>query len=429
MVGILKNSKQIKVYFAFLLFLFFPLRESFAFSPANQTFIRFGDLLISASIIIYLLCPKQLKSKAPVSNALLIFMLYALVFGVFFASIFEMSYAIKFLLKGFGTVFFLRILEKVNIKVGPLFFDKLFFYTICITVVLCALQLLGYTIEGLKFLPYTATLYGLPRLNGTASEPGFLVPLIAPCYAYYLYKYKEHPFLLAISVLILLFTNSSFGYVAIAFVLVAMFFQMKGKAKLKYASKGIPIFCIALVGCLFLFPKLTNTIEMSAKKILAFGSSSTADMDWSAAERFENRLAGFRGYYELPLENKIMGGGLGTAQHFSEKYVVAHFTSEECGIAYLGVLLNLGIVGIVLLIFLFYRMRKYSDNNVVSKDLFLSIVIQAVQFFIIAGMWIYLFWFDIGLLILAYKNRANLAGEQTLKLHYKGSQLLENNDD
>lgn len=405
MFGILKNNNALSSYILAALFICFPLREALAYAPVSLNFyIRGGDILLFMAPFLYFVSIKNKEKNAPLSNIMMFFTAYSLLVGCVLGSYVDSSYAWKFVVKAFCIAMLLRLVEKNEFQIGPRFFDKLFKYVVLLQVPFMILQFLGYTIWGGHLVEYNKISFDALRFCGTASEPGFLIPLLTPCYYYYMCKLREHRYLFVLTLAMLVMSTSSYGYFVIVGVPSVYLLQQRHNKFKIILGMAVAIFFLS-IGLYILAPQIFHNVLSSAQKVMAYGTNNLADMDWSAAERFENRVAGIRGFKELTTVEQLLGGGLGTAKYFAERYVLYHLPSEECGIAYLGLLLNLGVLGIMVFSYLYYRIYKYRTNNVYSNTFLVGVFFQAIQFGIIAGVWVYLFWFELAFLILIYNNR------------------------
>ena len=401
MTEIIQKKGSLVLYFILITF---PLREAIAYSSNGTSFIRVGEVLFLFSPFIYIFGRKTDGIKSGVSNYCILLAMYSIVFGLCFASHLDSTYAYTFIARCIAITFFIKICEKLDFNVSPSFFEKLFKYTIIVEAILCSFQLTGHTLIGLKVLPYDSFIGLVPRLSGTASEPGFLIPVLSPSLYYFLSTYRYNKFWFWLTLLFMILSTSSFAYPIILFIFLYNAFNKSKSKAMKLAISYSILFFVAVIILITLSPSASDFVDYSINKILAFGSGSQDDMDYSGMERTVNRIAGFDGFVNMSVIEKFIGGGFGTALYYSEKYVVSYGTSNECGIAYLGMLLNLGILGLSILFALFKKVHKLKTKCIISTAIYIGFIVQAIQFLIITNIWIYFFWFEIGLLIILKRN-------------------------
>lgn len=409
------EDRKVK-YFIYLLFLVLPLRESFALMIGESTPMRFGEILMSICPILYYVYRDEYECKNnSISNVLFVFLLYSFIVGVFFAEHIQYSFAVKYFIRGFLFLFLIRIAENKYITIPDNYFVLLFKYTVVIELVFCVMQIMGITLLFGKLLPYEASVtFGFKRLSGTASEPGYLIPIITPCIYFFISDFKKYRIWAILSFTIAILSLSSFGYVAVIVVLLMKLIMSHSYSIIR----NILVYGCSIIFSLFalskVFPQISDLYEGVSTKILAFSSSNEDDMDYSGAERTENILVATEAFFEGNAESKMLGQGIGATAYYTENNVVMYLPAEEANNLYLSVMLNQGFIGLVLLLSIFFLVFKQTVSSAASMAFLAGIITQLLQYFIVGNLWLYFFWIYIFFIIVINRQRgasANLSEE------------------
>jgi len=398
------NHSSLKFNSLFFLgiLVFYPLREAFSIKLGPQSFFRFGDAFIFlAPIFCFLLKLKGQSFK--ICYAMGLFLLYVIVAGVLFGEIVNFSYAQNFIIRAVFVSCFIFVCEHIVIDSSIRLFDKFFKYVVLLELCFCIIQLCGFNFFGLHFSSFNPeAVWGVRRLNGTASEPGYLVPVLVPCLYYFFINRKKNTMYFLLVCLEFLFTFSSFAYIIFLLTLGYAIAQTKKK----WGNFFIPIaFLTMFLFALFTFVPQLNLIQQNVQgKIIAYIVEDESKMDWSAAERAENKKVATRAFKNMSIEKKLFGMGLGATQYYTEHGVKYHYASNEAANAYLALLLNVGIVGLFLFFCIMYKVYKLKYDNTISKTFYWALVVQLFQYTITGNIWMYLTWFNIGLLIIVRRN-------------------------
>lgn len=384
------------------IFLLFPLREAFSFSLGPQSFFRFADIFVFLSPL-FLLLVKKTDARGSVSFWLAVFIGYAVLLGYICGKIVDQSYAFTFIVRAFATLLFIYVCEHASLSINTLMFDKFFKYVVTIEFIFCLMQLLGFNFFALHFSSYNPEkFFGVRRLSGTASEPGYLVPVLVPCLYYFFANRQNNLKYLVMVCFEFLFSFSSFAYAA--FLLTLSYLALQTKEKLKKIFVPVVMLAIFFILLFIAVPQLYFVQQRIQEKIVSYVIEDESKMDWSAAERTENKKVATNAFDNLTIDEKIVGMGLGATKYFTERGVKYHFAGQEAGNAYLALLLNLGIAGLTLFFFVMYKVLKLKEQNVISNSLFCALIVQFIQYTITGNIWLYTLWFNVGLLIIVRKN-------------------------
>ncbi|MBQ3699190.1 MAG: O-antigen ligase family protein [Prevotella sp.] len=387
--------------FLLLLLIAFPLRESIVLMIGESTPMRIGELLMGLCPFIYVICKDEYENKiTTTSKILFIFLAYSFIFGVLLADHFQSMFAVKYFLRGVLFFFLVKIAETKVVNVSENYVEKLFKYTIVIELVFCLMQMLGVTILFGEFESYNASeTFGFKRVSGTASEPGYLIPLLTPCIYYFLSDYKKYKVWVYLSFALVILSLSSFGYVAVLVViLMKLIISDRSGAIKKIVLSGIGIL-LALYTASIVFPQLSDAYEGVSTKILAFASSNEEDMDYSGAERTENIFVATEALINGSIGDIIFGQGIGATAYYTEANVILYKPAEEANNLYLSVALNQGVIGLLLLLLIFRSVFRQTNKDVASLSFFAGMITQLLQYFIVGNLWLYFLWYYIFFII------------------------------
>lgn len=403
---VLPNKKIIN-YFLILLLLTYPLRESFVFMVGETTPMRLGEILMGICPVTYIMYRlKYARKDNLVSNILLVFLVYSFVFGVIAGTHIKIEFAVKYFIRGFLFYVFIRIAEDRVILISDLYINKLFKYTVIIEVCFFLLQLAGYTIRFGAFEHHGMSAeFGMQRLSGTASEPGYLIPVIAPCFYYFISEFKKYKWWAFITFLLIFFTFSSFGYVAICIVIFLRILVSSNGKFVRYLAVSVVFVSLSLIVVSFVFPQIGEVYDALSSKMFAFASFNQDEMDYSGAERAENMVVAANAFSGGSVYEKFLGQGIGATAYYTNKEVVTHLPAEEADNLYLSILLNQGFIGLLLIFLFFYVIYKRVGRDVASMSFFVGLLIQILQFILVGNLWLYFMWFDIFYLVVFYKTR------------------------
>lgn len=399
------NNHIIKLYLL-LLFIAYPLRESFAFTMGASP-IRMGELIVGFSPLILLSLPnKSNRNWSTRGNLLILFFIYILVVSTLSSSLFDSAFAFKYIIRAFLFISFIKIAETKTIYVTPYFFDRLLKYTLLIQIPFCILQFVGYDFLFMSIVPYDgAPFAGIIRCNGTASEPGYLVPILASCLFYFINTRRENKKWLYLTLLVLFLCFSSFSIIMVPLFLWFVLRENPQKKKTRLFLRTIVFVSICLIVVVFFVPEFLLFIQAVQTKVIAFISGNTDNMDYSAAERTENIQVAISSIKKMNWLNLFLGYGLGACGIITRNNVVTFLPGEEAYNLYFSNILNIGIVGSCIIYIFFYKVIRYSNDDLFSKSFKFAIVVQLIQYFILGNIWLYFLWFDLFFLIIIKKNR------------------------
>lgn len=399
-------NRSLKI-FLYLLLIVLPLRESFALMIGESTPMRFGEMLMALCPVFFLVYKEDYEeAKHTTSNLLLIFLVYSFVFGIGLGEHVLPSFAVKYFIRGILFFILIRIAENKVIIITEECIELLFKYTVIIEGFFFLMQMFGVTMLFGKFGPYVASeTFGFQRLSGTASEPGYLIPIITPCVYYFISDFKKYSLWAITSIAIAVLSLSSFGYVAIMVVFLVRLFLSHRYSFLKSVLVSGLGFLFALLAASVMFPQVKDAYEGISTKIIAFSSFNEEDMDYSGAERAENLIVAAEAFMEGGGKSKLLGQGVGATAFYTENNVVMYKPAEEANNLYLSVMLNQGVIGLLLLLLLFFSIFQQTNKKASSMALCIGFLTQLLQYFIVGNLWLYFFWFYIFFIIIINRQQ------------------------
>lgn len=400
------DNRILKIYL-YLLLIVLPLRESFALMIGENTPMRFGEMLIALCPILFFIYKEEYEEPVnSTSNLLLIFLIYSFVVGIGFGEHVEPSFAVKYFIRGILFFILIRVAENKVICISEDYIALLFKYVVVVESIFCIMQMFGYTILFGEFGPYNASeTFGFQRLSGTASEPGYLIPIMTPCIYYFISDFRKYSFWAILSLAIAILSLSSFGYVAILVVILIKLFLSNRYSIVKSVLVSGIVLLVALFAVSMAFPQVKDVYEGISTKVLAFSSFDEEDMDYSGAERAENIVVAADAFLEGGGTSMLLGQGIGATAYYTENNVVFYKSAEEANNIYLSVMLNQGLVGLILLLLLFISVFKQTSKTSSSMAFFVGFLIQILQYFIVGNLWLYFFWFYIFFIIVINRQQ------------------------
>ena len=400
------ENRSLKI-FLYLLLIVLPLRESFALMIGESTPMRLGEMLVALCPVLYFVFKEEYAEPVnTTSNLLIIFLAYSFVAGIGFGEHIEPSFAAKYFIRGILFFVLIRIAENKIMYIPEEYMELLFKYTVVIESVFCVMQMFGYTLLFGEFGPYTASeTFGFQRLSGTASEPGYLIPVITPCIYYFISDFEKYKYWAIASFVIAILSLSSFGYVALLVViLIKLYLIFRDTDYKNVLVIGLGIL-FALFTVSIAFPQVRDIYEGISTKVLAFSSFDEEDMDYSGAERAENLLVATEALLESGGKSLLFGQGIGATAYYTDNNVVMFKPAEEANNLFLSVLLNQGIIGLILLLLLFGSVFRQARKTASSMALFAGFLTQLLQYMIVGNLWLYFFWLYIFFIIVINRQQ------------------------
>ncbi len=403
-----RSQTLLNKVFSFL----WPFRETLGGSISGLNF-KFGELFeIIASF--FLLFKKRYKIACKNHQRILACLFLTLVVTIvptlIHLNTIDIPFFLKFVIKNSFTFFFLyMVISRRNV-----FSDKeincMMKFIVIIEVIFAVFQ---YTfkihIRDLKIEPmgFPLTIGGqtFPRLSGTASEPGYLVPILAPALYYFSVNFKKNKIFCILSYLLLALTLSAFAIIALAALLIVFFAQSKGKTKtiLRFLFITFALLLITLYFSVSSVQRYVNYFVSKAMTYLnIFGENqSIINADYSASDRNQHLRNALYIFNSGSFFEKLFGRGTGAYSYLQKIYSPNIMVDgvEEAYNLYLSTLTDRGIIGLIVLLALFYFLLQAGTSDTASKALRFGIVIQMIHYFLVGNMWLYFLWYEAAILI------------------------------
>ena len=410
-----------------LFMILIPLREAFGIL-INDIPFRIGELLIPIFIIILffkknkndddLIKDKSIKLTGNKYTNIIIFMLLAnflltVIVGFSNYNTIDTSFFYKYIVRNLLYFVFIFAVAKNIYKFNKIDFEKFIKYIII-------LELFFYILEFFNIYIYFSNImsYSLKRVNifgsiirycGTASEPGYLAPiLVLPLYYFSMKENKKFIDYLYyfITIVLIVLTFSTFIYVIFALIVFIKYLLIFRQLNIKKMIMSIIVLLFIIIFSITIFSltdnKVVETRELIINKITNFLFDDNNTGDYSSTTRKSNYQYAFNMFDASDVVSKIFGRGTG-AYSYSVKnfkmYGILYEEAEEASNLYYSTLVDRGILGLIILIIEFYSILKLKVNKLESKTLIYGILTQMIQYYIVGNNWLYFFWLEIALLI------------------------------
>lgn len=343
------------------------------------------------------------------------------------------SYALKYLARQVLYSFFLFAVSSSQRRYDRHFFERLFAYMTLVQLLYFVFTFVsgGYFLVG-EFvrndaLPSNiAIIAGRPvlRFKGFCSESGYALPfLIIPLY-YYFNRFvdkednawkKPLPYL---GVLLFLsamtFSTAIYAMILLTIPVVAWRRRRDGRvARLLWAALTV---CIAVGLVTLAVPALRNFFYIAViEKILAFASQgkNAAFYNYSALDRSQHIANALNFFRTGTVMEKLFGHGTGAYYYYSSGMQDVLMTSaNEAYNLYLSTLTDRGLLGLVLLLALFYTVRALRvKGDIVSEALYWGFFAQLLHWFLNGMLWLSYFWYII-VFLMGYKRNVEGASNE-----------------
>ncbi len=252
------------------------------------------------------------------------------------------------------------------------------------------------------------------RFRGTASEPGYLAPLL-PVTLYYfidsLFKAggnKKKIVICIISIAVMtLFTFSSAVYMiqAITTIVALLRNGANGRALLLM----IIIFgIVTLIAAIVLIPEISDYVRTELiDKLRVYLGMNSSSWSYSAADRSEHTQNALKMFDEGNIFETFFGHGTGAYLVYSRESTAMVKEVEEAYNIYLSTLTDRGVLGFCLIVGLFFSIRKYRiRKDMVSETIYWGVLCQFIHWMLTGNLWQYSFFFNVMILI-GYRRYIN----------------------
>lgn len=401
-----------------LLYYFFPFRDCLGIN-AGSTPLRIGELY-SVIYSIYVLIREKKCTYIPQIDNNLFYIIILLATNVLLVAIvsflsydsIDTMFMVKYVIRNVLVVVLIAAIWKTSISYS----NKLILAGIKWNIVLQIIAAFIFFGLGQRvFMNHMTSIweiqtasYGgveLPRYSGTASEAGYLGPLLAMPLYYFIaiHKSKINKYLLVLCVTLLIVSLSSFNYLVIILGFVVFNYQ---KNKIKTLLWIIMLCILGAASLSIIITVLNNTVigslvETNINKMLGYVTFGTlGEMDWSANDRNDHLINAYRFFCSGNIFEILFGHGTGaysyTAAHHS---MVLVDNVEEAYNLYLSTLTDRGVCGLMIYASIYYYIFKIKTKNVISNSIWFAICIQLIHYMLVGNMWLYYVWQEVVFLI------------------------------
>ncbi|WP_299393644.1 O-antigen ligase family protein [uncultured Gelidibacter sp.] len=256
------------------------------------------------------------------------------------------------------------------------------------------------------------------RFAGPSSEPAYVVPLLAIPLMYGFIKRKLKYSLW--SMVFILLTFSSFGYLVLVFSVLYFLNGSADKALKRKVKNGLfyAATTMAVVGLIF-FKKVSIMIAYNWEKFQAYFGIGDV-YEWSAAQRLGHMKLGANLFLESSWLRMIFGNGTGYYNKMSKSFTEFFLDdAEEAHNLYLSTLTDRGLIGLLLIIILFNIISNIKIPKTAPaeyKGFFIAIkfgvYVRMAHWFFTGMLWQYYFWVEVALLISASAYFIKMSNER-----------------
>ena len=392
--------------------------------------LRIGELTFFLSFLRILYSHNILKikkvNKIGLSIITLIFINLILTISVNFFSDIDTNFYLKYITRNFLYIFVLLsfLIKPLNyIEINFNFFIKYILYLVSIFYFI---EFFDYYIFSLNWedLVFVAKQGKFQvknffiRFSGQSSEPAYIIPLLSIPLMYGLFK-KKYTYAI-VSLVYMVVTFSTFGYSVILFSIV-YFFKNVDDHKLKKKVESFVIkgaFIVSIISLIFI-NKISSIVVHNFEKFQAYFNLGDAK-NWSASQRIGHVELAFNLFVDSNFFRMLLGSGTGYYSKMSKEFTKFFLDdAEEAHNLYLSTLLDRGVVGLLILLFIFYFINKIKIPQNASGDLkffFVAIkfgVYVRMLHWILTGMlWQYYFWVEVIILMAAHSYYLKVSDEK-----------------
>ena len=393
--------------------IFYATRDAFSLTISKIP-IKLGELCIGYEIISSL--NKKIHSPRTKSEYLIIFgLLINLVLAIIFSTInydnINHSFFLKFVAKNLFYFTFLLLIIITRKKVNNNLIENLCKLILIVQIPFFVLEYVFHIqVVGFNFIePIQKIMVGkiqIYRFIGTASEPAYIVPILAMPLYYFTINKKGNEIYLFLAVFYLIITFSPFALCILILNYVFSLIRILQTSKRNFINRICSLTIIAFILIIFalITPFRTYLFSMINKMLGFLTGGNSGVMDWSATDRSQHLQYSIELFKSSSFFKKIFGNGTGF-YYFSSLHNSNLLVNdvEEAYNLYLSTLVDRGIIGLVNLLCIFVAILKIESRDTISKAIKFGILTQFVHYLLVGNMWLYFLWTQVAILI-AYNN-------------------------
>lgn len=419
--------------------LLYPLRDMFGVVLSGIPF-RLGEIWVCIAGVFGIVSSKNKIDKKESGVLIILFLnLMVSIIGLIIQEEkIDTSFAMKYLVRNVIYIIFVFGLLVSNNKLTGDEFSKfcknivLFEFILLLLIELTGVHFFMNTILTWKDIEKTGQYVVLGgrkfvRFMGSASEAGYLAPLLIMPYIYYLGELLEkketsHNIEKKMCMMILICAVMTFS-TAVYFmfvILTAVYFlkNISQKRYVKYLLYTIIIVPLVLF-LLYLIPEVREYLQVSVLNKIQYylGISTEVQFDWSAADRLQHLQNAWNYFGEGNIVEKIIGHGTGAYSakaEMSSNLLVKNV--EEAYNLYLSSLTDRGFLGFLSVILSgIYLQKLCIKNDNVSQAIYYGLVAQYIHWMLTGNFWLYYFWNEVAFLIMYRRYKLSVVRNEGLK--------------
>lgn len=367
--------------------------------------LRAGEILI-AVFPAYAMFHRSSKSRLKRANNISIFLILYFLFSIIVWWVLSPQVIDNYAYKVFARIVLMAVFvysaNHINVSKIKFSFETAMKLIVISVAVMDILQLFGFTIYLSEFAEYNgAYFFGIKRFSGTASEPGYLLPVLILPWYYYLQQLKK-PMIAVIAFLgLITFSPAVYGGMVFTVLYICL---VKRKYKLIVVGLlGLGIILIAVVANESLRESFISIIDK------AFSFLNGDSIDFSGKSRLQQRDLALEKIKDFSITELLFGTGLGSYyvnsyDNFKRGHSLEYSISPTN--AFLGILFDTGIIGILMWAALIYNIIKIKPNTLECQTILCGIIICLISCIINAALWTYMLWLELGIYIIMARQNA-----------------------
>tara|TARA_R110002051_G_C8760383_1_gene501588 strand:- start:3707 stop:4975 length:1269 start_codon:yes stop_codon:yes gene_type:complete len=383
--------------------------------------LRIGELTLFLSIFRIINSKSVLKIKKINKNGLIIFSLITLnlIFVIFvnFVSEVDSSFYLKYVLRNFIYISIIFSFLLKPIKYDAIKTDLFIKYILYLVTFFYFVEFFDYYIyrfgwQDLVFVSRQGKAVFkdfMIKFAGQSSEPAYIIPLLSIPLIFGLFTRKY--IYVVISLLYMLLSFSSFGYAVILFAFIFFLKSVDDKELLKkvqnFIIKALMIIPFVL---LFFYEKIEKLMVHNFEKLQTYFGFGNAQ-EWSASQRTGHLELAINLFLDSNFVRMMIGNGTGYYSKMSKAFTKYYIDdAEEAHNLYASTLTDRGIIGIIVLVLLFYyisRIKIPKNKNISANLMFFftaikfGVYVRMFHWFFTGMLWQYYFWIEVIILMSA----------------------------
>jgi len=402
-----ENEKKIGIR-SFLAIYVWPLREAFGIAIQSIPF-RLSELYMLVHVLLSLPRLKKIIIHKQLLFVLLLLLLNAiLTMANSMHPEVDYLFLLKYLSRNFLIFFFLLSVIVLPYKLKPYLFRHLAIFTVLINLLFSIPNLFGYHILYFQLESYNLNeLFYLVIFRGTASEPAYMIPILAfPLFYFGLTGDSKDIYWFLLCLITVILSFSSFGMAVIVFFFIIWAYGLiNGQFKATYHM--FILLAVTIIAGSLLIIKTMNyrsyeMLDYTKNKITGFLLGDATE--YSSMARISNYQYCWDRIQIFSTTDLIFGKGTGSYAYLvgkSDNNTIE--AANEAHNLYLSTIHDRGYIGLAIILAIFISVLflkiKSDKYKYIIQIIRLTMIIQMLQWLLTGNFWIYYFWLSYAFLI------------------------------